>query len=689
METGSLFSNLLLGEISLVLLVALIVSIRYNLKQRSLLKRLHEKYSEVKSAQKLAAAEKTGFYDEKKVALQPTIGDYLEQSLADSLERYEKNTGSTHPRLDPNHSFSGRTAALRCLYLTAEKEVFEERGITHAGWGLFERKLADIIRWQDKKNTRRQEVRDNRLRLMQNRLDALKGSYDQHIHLQEKIDQLLKSEKHLKQLQLENQNTISNLQHKLKQLQPLPATETPSTALHEPVFGLFDMDTMDQLTDASSTKSGEVRNIIKDLQNYKSHFSAEQKEKLDHYMNIMEVELTKSDQYIGNLKKELKEAKMQATNYAIKLRDARLEDNSNAHGANILRPSIADITDPIGQKNIVSELIQLRANNATQRELIAKMNEEIQLLRHSVHPTDSDDIRQKKEGEILRLERLVKESQSCIATLESEVEHLYTQLHERSDASDTEAGANSKDSAQELPIVTQELEQTITHSRQLHAINNLILELIKCESLQSLAKLLLQFIKDLKAPIGFVIYSTLGKAEYFPAAHFNESTIALVKSPITTNSLVHIDEGTIFVLNKIHLIHLKLPSNRNPILESSLQGVVNVVEECIKNIELYKSNQKHSQETSIWLDTTKNYLSNIDIQYASQVEENRKSFNNFIAEIRRAYPLLDLHGPNAELLDNAITKYEKRMQLLLNSGDVIDNEISKLNEHMDKLKNNG
>lgn len=680
METGSLFSNLLLGEISLVLLVALIVSIRYNLKQRSLLKRLLEKYSEVKSAQKLAAAEKTSFYDEKKVAPQPTIGDYLEKSLADSLQRYEKNTGSTHPRLDSNHSFSGRTAALRCLYLTAEKEVFEERGITHAGWGLFEKKLSDIIRWQDKKNTRRQEVRDNRLRLMQNRLDALKGSHEQHIHLQEKIDQLLQSEKDLKQLQLESQNTISNLQNKLKQLQQLPSAENTSAAPHDPVFGLFEMDTMDQQTDASSTKSSEVRNIIKDLQNYKSHFSAEHKEKLDHYMNIMEVELTKSDQYIGNLKKELKEAKMQVTNYAIRLRDASL-DHSAALDAEDLRPPISDVTDPIEKTNIVSELIQLRKNNITQRDLIEKMNDEIQLLRTLVHTTDTDDVRKEKESEILRLERLVKECQGCINTLESEVDHLYAQLHEPSAAADVATG--------DLTMITQELEKTITHYQQLHKINRLILELMKCESLQSLAKLLLQFIKEFKAPIGFIIYSTLGKAEYFPATLFNESIIALVKSSITTNSLVHINEGTLFILSRIHLIHLNTPSSNHPILETSLQGLVNAAEECIKNIELHRSNQKHDQEKNSWVDSTKNSLSNIDIQYASQIEENRKTFNSFIAEIRRAYPLLNLHGQGAILLDNAINEYEERMHLLLSSGDVIDNEISKLIEQMDKLKTNG
>jgi hypothetical protein len=692
MATDIPFSVLVLGEIILVLLVILSLCVRYIFKQKSLLKRLREKYSEAKSAQASAADEKASFYGDRKAEGHHTIEEYFEKSLADSLQRYEKNTGSKLPHLDSTHSFSGRMAALRWLYLTAEKEVFDERGITHAGWGLFERKLADIIRWQDKKDTRRQAVRDNRSRLMQDQLAGLKGSNEKNKQLQEKIAQLQLSEKKLKQYQLESQRTISNLQEMLEQLRQLPTTQP--AAPQEPVFGLYEIDAANKRLDESAEKNNNAINVIRELKNYKSNFSAEHKEKMDNYMNILEVELLKSDQYIGNLKKELKEAKMQVTNYAIMLRDARLEDPrlENSHmllDTETLNQATPEISDPIEQENIIGELIQLRRNNTVQRDLINKMNDEIKLLKNSIHPTDTDAIRQEKEQEIMRLERLVKECEGCINTLESEVDHLYFQLQERSEASATAATVDgNKYDSEELTMITRELEKTISHYQQLHAINRLILELMKCDSLQSIAKLILQFIKDFKAPIGFNISSTLGKAEYFPAAFFHESIVALVKTPASSESLIHLDEGTLFIQSKIHLLHLNTQSNGHPILETSLQGLVNAAEECIKNLESRRTNQRQLQETDGWMDSTKNYLANIDIQYATQVEENRKTFNNFIAEIRRAYPLLDLHGQGAILLDNAINEYEERMHLLLSSGDVIDSEISKLIEHMEQLKTN-
>ncbi len=704
METRILFADIVLSEIILVLLVILFFSIRHNLKQKKLLKRLHGKYNEAISEQNLASDKRPGFYGDKKAPSQNTIQEYFERSIADSLQRYEKNTGSKHPHLDPNHSFSGRTAALRCLYLTAEKEVFDERGITHAGWGLFERKLADIIRWQDKKNTRRQEVRDNRIRLMQDRLDALKGSNEQNKQLQDKIARLLTSEKQLKQYQLESQRTINHLQTMLEKLQQLSSAEkTASSETGVQGAGTQEFD----LAEISTTNNTNVRDMIRELKSYKSSFSPEHKAKMDNYMNILEMELIKSGQYIGNLKKELKETKMQVTNYAIMLRDARqegshltlpealrldpaeLENTSSLPRPGELNPFIPEATAPTEQKNIISELIQLRKNNVMQRDLIHQMNEEIQLLKQSVNPTDTDDIRTEKEAEIVRLERLVKECQGCIDTLESEVDHLYAQLQERNETSNTTATENrDKYDGEELTLITSELEKTIAHYQQLHAINRLILELIKCDSISALAKLILHFIKDFKAPIGFAIHSISGKAEYFPAALFTESTIALVKAPAITETLIHVDEGTLFIQGKIHLMHLNTPMDNYPILETNLQGLVNTTAECIKSIELRKVNQKHNPDKNDWMDVTKNHLSNINIQYASQIEENRKTYNSFIAEIRRAYPLLELHGQGAIILDNAINEYEERMHLLLSSGDVIDREITKLTEQMAQIKTN-
>lgn len=678
METNLSLSTFVLGEIILVLCIALLFSLRYNLKQKALLKRLLEKYREVKEDQKQAVSDKASFYENKKTERQRTILEYLELSISDSIQRYEKDAASHIPRLDSNHSFTARVAALRYLYLMAEKEVFDERGVTHAGWGLFEKKLADIVRWQDKKETQRQETKSNRLRLMQERLDALKGVNEKNSQLQEKIDRLLRSEEKLKQYHLDSQRTINGLKDMLEQLKQLSTNETSSG---ERLYAINQLDRDER--DSPTTKTNSAIEIMRELQAYKSEFPGDIKEKINSYMNVLEVELIKSDQHIGTLKKELQAAKMQITNYALMLRDAR---NGEKYDSSIgsIHPVMIEVPSPTDLRDIPAEIKQLRENNRMQRDLIVKMEYEIVLLKNSASSFDTDEIRQEKEKEILRLERMVKECQGCIDTLESEVDHLYSQLQQRQVGPSNEVNeTDSNNASDEFSLITDELEKTFANYQHLHAINRLILELIRCETFASIVEQMTQFVSDFNAPVGFLIQSDMGEAEHFPPHLFNESIIALTKSSTSTNSLIHIEEGTLFVFNKIHLLQLNTSVRSSlPILETSMQGLVIAVDECIKNLEAQKSGKNHAKETNLWVETIKNSLANIDIQYASQADENRKTFNNFISEMRRAYPLLNLQGQGAIVLDNAINEYEERMYLLLSSSDVIDREISKLIEHM-------
>jgi ABC-type Zn2+ transport system substrate-binding protein/surface adhesin len=128
------------------------------------------------------------------------------------------------------------------------------------------------------------------------------------------------------------------------------------------------------------------------------------------------------------------------------------------------------------------------------------------------------------------------------------------------------------------------------------------------------------------------------------------------------------------------------PNQTKPLSETTLQGLIKIVDDHVHHLESEIMLAQRSKGMASWIASTKNHLTDLDIQYAFQVEENKKTFNNFLAEIRRAYHLLDLKGSGLILLDNAINEYEQRMYLLLSSGDVIDREISNLITHIDQLK---
>ncbi|WP_039912827.1 hypothetical protein [Cellvibrio mixtus] len=651
MDIYTRLSVLIPGEAIFALLLLLFFTIHKIIKQRKQIQKLLAKFNEMKSA--LQQSDGTSFYShESTPENKDVIKEYFEHALNDSLLRYKKFTASEIPHINPDYPYSGKIAALRSIYLAAEKEVYEEMGITHAAWGTFEKRLAELIKH---KNTSQQEHDDTDVK-----------------SLQDEISRLKKYQAELEQYQLESQRMINSLQSMLASVKKLHTS--PDSDQQEAVAPLWDTQSINQLADSAENRNKKMFDLLQELKGYPSQFTPTARKKLEGQLNILEIELMKSDQYINNLKKELKEAQSHVINYALKQYDNNTENTSN----NTANPRAND------QQNIINEIQLLRKNNKQQHFIISELEREIQLLKASLDSTSETEANIKRE-EIHNLERLVREGQACIHILESEVDNLYEQLKGKiSEQNEPEVTRDSVDVNDEINMITRELEKTVAHYQQLHAINYVIIELITSNSIEDIAKQLIQFIKSFQLPVGFSIKSLLGKAEYLPVSQFNESIKKLLKDSNYTDPITHLEEGTLFVNSKLRAILLTQAAG-HPILETSLVNLISATEESIKRLEYEKINRMNNSGTHEWVDLAKNLLSNLDIQYAYQLEENRKTFNHFISELRRAYHLLDLQGPGAIVLDNSITEFEERINALTHSSEVIDKDISQLLEHMKKL----
>lgn len=673
METSISLPTLIPGELIFALLVILFLAIYHIRKQRAQIKKLLEKFHELKAAYGQHAQEPpVSFYDApQKIENPNTLDNYFGFALGDSLQRYEKHTSSTTPRMNHSHSYSGKVAALRSIYLAAEKEVFEELGITHAGWGILEKRLADLVHWGDKDDSQAEKVN-----ALQEEITTLR----EHQKKQEEY------QKRLEDYQMESQRTINNLSNMLNQLKYLQ--EGSPLGRQTDSFRLWGDDSLDKFIDSSNERNQKITGLLQDLKHYPAQFSPALQKKMADQLNILEIELMKSDQYIGNLKKQLHDARLQITNYAQLLRDIP-PDNSPATTPSAIHPidlNHALANEQAAHDNILGEIQQLKKNNQHQRSIIHELEQEIHNLRTALDTSDSPEQRHSKEEEIQRLERLVKECHTCINTLESEVEALYTRLREKAAVPNSETPLpDNSDTREELTMITRELEKTVAHYQQLHAINYLIMDFMKCTSIEQVGKQLVQFIKTFHPSTGFVISSSLGKAEYFPARYFNAALKHLVVSSTSIEPVSHLNEGTLFTNPRIQVMQLPSAPDVYPVLETSLGSLINAAEESIKRIESEKSKNKSGKQANTWTDHIKNLLSNLDIQYAYLVEENRKTFNHFIAELRRAYHLLELQGPGAIALDNAINEFEERIHSLIHGSEVIDRDISLLREHVEKL----
>jgi len=704
-----------MGEVLLVAFIVIFFMALYIRKQKVLLKKLIEKCNQMKSSYEEKEREYESFYGaQKEGGKKQSLPDYFALNINDAQQRYEKYTQAKIPKIEVAEPFSAKVAALRYLYLTAEKEVFDERGITQAGWNMFEKKLADIAHWFIKQTTNRQDVRNNRTRLLQERIDALKPFEAENKKLQRSLDHAKKRQEQLEGYQRENKATILSLQKMLnamKQSNPNGSETGKDVSINKmspEEYLAYSSKQVDSISNASDEKGRVLKNIIFELNNHQESISPEIRKKMESSIKMMEIEMMKSDLYISNLKKELKDAKSQATNYALMLNESKgaVRKEGGAQGDNTLYVSAGDNrqglteltplspTDYMDHGKIVLEIKQLRENNKSQRAIIVNLEHEISLLKDSILTTEDEEVRKAKQQEVSRLERMVKECEGCIEILESEVDHLYTQLQERGTTGEdgvANGGEVSEDTdivklGMELEEMAKEMEKIAFQYRQTHAINQLIYDTVKCTSVEEVATLIIQFFKGFNAPAGFSINSSAGNAEYLPSHIFNENTKELVKAFSFKDPVFYVNEGTLFSSKKLCLMLLPIADNTKSLSESNLLGLVNVVDEHIQQLEAEGALAQRSEGMASWIESTKNHLADLDIQYAYQVEENRKTFNNFIAEIRQAYHLLDLKGSGLILLDNAINEYEQRMYLLLSSGDIIDREISTLITHIDQLK---
>jgi macrodomain Ter protein organizer (MatP/YcbG family) len=363
---------------------------------------------------------------------------------------------------------------------------------------------------------------------------------------------------------------------------------------------------------------------------YRPGMPPEIHQKMENSIRIMEIELVKSDRYIANLRKQLNEAKSQVAIAA-----------SSAPSASNEVPSPRDYVD---RHKAMAEIHQLRENNHVQRGLIVKLENEINALRQSLTTVEDEETRKAKEIEVARLERLVKDCQNCIETLEGQVDNLYAQLREREsdqpptaemqeegddlNASEASGLAEMASSTEALEAMAGEMENIIFQYRQSHALNRFAQELSQHQELDSIATAVMQFLAEFQAEAGLCLRSHLEVKKYFPEGRFNEQQRQLTCSFAVKDPVFYINETTLFSSERINLMLLPTIDARPP-HESVVQGLVKIVDAYIGLLEAGKLGSVTEQKMDAWVEATKNQLADLDIQYAYQLEENKKAFNQF------------------------------------------------------------
>lgn len=353
---------------------------------------------------------------------------------------------------------------------------------------------------------------------------------------------------------------------------------------------------------------------------------------------------------------------------------------------------ITNIKNNADQENIkLGEINKLKESNRIQRSTISSLESEIAALRDSIDVNSTQEIKDSKELEISRLERVVQEYEGCVIILEGQIDDLYSRLEEQSrqqilsTENTTGSSVDFNNLNTELENVSKRMNIIANDYRQAVALNRSIYNFCQCKTIKEIASNIVKLLKELDISAGFNIQSIAGKADYFPSLLFNDNLKKLVKNSNQKEHIGHLNGHNFFVAPRIKLI-IFLPEEAADSINSTISGLTCIASENIQRLENNYLQKKNDSNIDGWISLAKNKIANIDIQFSYQSEESRKIFNEFISNLKKSYSLLDLKGEGAVILDNAINEYDSRMQLLLSGGEIIDREITKLVSHIGALK---
>lgn len=653
------------------------------------------------------------------------VAEYLYQSRETSRKRYHNITQSRVPTLVADAPFNAKVAALRYLFAGAESEAYRQIRSARDPWIMLERNLYDVARWIiERQEPGKDKNLSNQMRLLQQRVQALKPYKAQAETLERKLELAQGKLAQLKAYQDESQATIDKLRQinfalsQTDRQQPFSAahlrqrftvpegndrlsTESSGTPL----------DNLDQLSAQYQRLNGE---LTAGVRQFNSDHPVPQESQLENLVLRLESELGNSQRYIETLKERLSTRAIYdetlrgqdlTSHPRTPLMPAQAAELGNIkdtltiiHANPKDSPSVGNRQKPAAppKEYSLTELNHLRSNNQQQRGLILDLEKELQVLRTSISDSPEGEVKDAKVLEMLRLERLVQECEYCISALESEVELLYSRLQNRESASETapEGEAPIDNVAQlgtELEQVTHKLQDTLLESRKDAIVNRFAQEIMHTHSLEDLATCLVSVIKDAELTVGFYMQSRVGKAEFYRGEQFTDRERGLIKTATIAAPVAYLNEGIFFASNHMHLLLKEPPEDDRELAQSEalLNALLSLSSARIHYLEVAGDLADQGRALETWSSGTRENLGELEIRYAYQAEEVQRQLKVLGEELHQLSTTLEL-GPNARTaIENALSECKHGINDVFNGDQSLDPLCNHLLEQLDVLPKPG
>lgn len=715
-------TSIILAEVAFVLLLGCAMLTYVLMRERREHQRLLRAYQRLRNTIRADRSAARAASEQAAEEVVDPVSEYFAQAQEDAHQRYRNITQTKLPRLAPEHPFNAKVAALRFMFCQAEARAYRKSLASGDVWVLLERQLYDIARWiVDREDTKPSRQRNNQVKLLQQRVEKLKGFEKLSRDLQRKLELNQQKREELERLQEEHQSMIDKLQRINNALSL--AQELPGDSAEDLRHKLQEIIQEDRPTQAlaaerrlTNIEHFSVDNqrlnseLTQGLRAYNEEYPHARSDQLESTIKRLEAELYRSERHVAELKQQHRsqgdgdlpasEALPPTPSDSGELET--VEGRASAMGniedtLKVIHTNMANSTSALSRAADSSrgpspyslgEIQQLRGNNVRQRNLIVDLESELNHLRDAIPHTEDLGQREQQELEVLRLERLVKECEHCILALESEVEMLYNQLQERQARLAAEAEAQpTEETVEKLQQELETLSERLLSSQQDTLLKQFALDSLKSQSIEEIARALFGTLKRAELIAGFVLNSKVGNAEYFPAKHFLDREKAMLRRTTMSTDIAYVNEGILFAGKHMHLMLKKPPENEQELsaVEKLLHSLLELCGSRIDALELHQLNTKHNQHLDNWASTTHNTLVNMEISYAYQAEEAIHLLDELMEQLKRAGSLANTSEAAQAVIDNALNECQHRFRHLFVHGSSIDESFNQLLGHLDQL----
>lgn len=365
-------------------------------------------------------------------------------------------------------------------------------------------------------------------------------------------------------------------------------------------------------------------------------------------------------------------------------------------------------------RRAVKDVDHLREVTQGQRRMILELESELQRLRQQVHDSDPDDsdLAEKKEA-LDNFEKLYRESELCVAVLESEVEQLQTRLQDmaqdlREDekylednervtavAPETESttDAAAEDSRvealqQELQQMTDMLNNTMAEYGDQSCVTRFATMCLQYRDLTDLVNELMAIIKQLGLIGAVQVRSELGDIESAEAGQISAHDKANMKS-IQYNGrdrVTRVKGGFVVTFHNISSFVKEPPGpvEGHTRFQDILTSLLSVASFAIEKIEHGTIRDRQKKNLDALIHSVDKGLANVEVQYKYQTEEAHNVVNRLLKELYSCLTTMDLTETQSSIFKEMMEDCQERMALLFASGLTVDESMQKI---LNKLRN--